>query len=116
MRDETDNPKYNPHRHLLIQNLHLDRALLGIRRNLERLDGPLQREPMGNQRLEIHEATTDETERLGVLIAVSVLELQVDLVGGEVHERVGLFGFADADDEDFTAEADRLVDRVSVGG
>lgn len=63
---------------------------------------------MGDQRLQIHESAADETQCLGVLVAVPVLELQVDLVGGEVHEGVGLFGFADADDEDFAAEADRL--------
>lgn len=69
---------------------------------------------MGNQRLQIHQSAADETQRLGVLVAVPVLELQVDLVGGEVHEGVGLFGFADADDEDFAAEADRLEGVIEV--
>jgi hypothetical protein len=100
--------------HLLIQDLDLDRALLRIRRHVERLHRPLQREPMRHQRLQVDQATTDETQRLGVLVAVPVLELQVDLVGGEVHERVGLFGFADADDEDFAAEADRLQETASI--
>lgn len=110
----SNNPKYNAQLSLLIQNLYLDRALLGIRRNLERLDSPLQREPMSDQRLQIHQSAADEPQRLGVLVAVPVLELQVDLVGGEVHEWVGLFGFADADDEDFAAEADGLEGDIRV--
>lgn len=63
---------------------------------------------MGHQRLQIHQAATDDTKCFRVLVAVPVLELQVDFVGGKVHEGVCLFGFADADNEDFASEADGL--------
>jgi hypothetical protein len=101
-------PKRNHLNNNLIPNLHLDRALGGVRGDVERLDGALEGEAVGDERLEIDEAARDEADGLRVLVGVAVLELEVDLVGGAVAEGVRLLRGADADDEDLAAEVDRL--------
>lgn len=84
--------------------MDLDRALRRVGGDHERVGGLLERETVGDERLEVDEAAGDEADGLGVLVAVAVLELagrqrvyrrkegtrdlQVDLVGGAVAEGV----------------------------
>jgi hypothetical protein len=53
---------------------------------MERLHRLLELEPVRHERLEVDEPARDEADGLRVLPRVPVLELEVDLVGGEVHE------------------------------
>jgi hypothetical protein len=81
------NPKQSPSTpSLSILDLHLDRPRRRIRRHMERLHRLLELEPVRHERLEVDEPAGDEADGLWVLPCVPVLELEVDLVGGEVHE------------------------------
>lgn len=69
---------------------------------------------MGDEVLHVDDAALDETDGARPGVGVAVLELQVDLLRAEAHEGELHVGFADADDEDFAAEFDR-VDLVGKG-
>lgn len=70
----------------LILDLHLDSPLTRVRRHMERLDSLLEREAVSHERLQVDQAARYEPEGFGVLVGVAVLELEVDLVCGQVAE------------------------------
>ena len=117
----------------LILNLYLDSTLRWVGGDVERLDSIGQRESVSDERLEVDQTTGDQSDGFGVLVAVSVLELEVNFIGRAVSEGVlwvriavgrhwsyrnnrkprvactyRLFGWSDTDDENFTAKAERL--------
>lgn len=110
-------PPAPPHTHrpryqLQISNINLtlyndlDRARLRIRRRLKRLHRILDIEPMRHQPLQIDHAALHQPDGARPRVGVPVLELQVDFLGAEAHERDLHVWLADADDEDFAAEFD----------
>lgn len=96
---------------LIIQNLHFDSLRSRVTRRLEGLDPILQRESMRNQRFQINDSSSDETNRLGVDIVISILPAEINLFGGEMHEGDGLEILADTDHEDGAAETGGLFVR-----
>jgi hypothetical protein len=88
--------------------LHLDGSSLGVCRRLEGLEGILNLETVGDQLLEVHDTSLQQTDGSGPCVGVAVLELEVDLAGAEAHEGDLDFVLADADDEDLAAELDGL--------
>ena len=55
---------------------------------MERLDSIGQRESVSDERLEVDQTTGDQSDGFGVLVAVSVLELEVNFIGRAVSEGV----------------------------
>ncbi len=94
---------------------HLDGPRLRIRRRLKRPHRILDIKPMRHQPLQINHAALHQPDRARPRVGVPVLELQVDFLRAEPHERDLHLGLADADDEDFAAEFDR-PDRRRDGG
>jgi hypothetical protein len=88
--------------------LHLDGASLGVCRRLEGLEGILDLETVGDQLLEVHDTSLQQTDGSGPCVGVTVLELEVDLAGAEAHEGDLDFVLANANDEDLAAEFDGL--------
>ena len=88
--------------------MHLDGASLGVCRRLESLEGILKLEAVGDQSLEVHDTSLQQTDGSGPGVGVAVLELEVDLAGAETHEGDLDFVLADTDDEDLAAELDSL--------
>jgi len=68
--------------------LDLDSALRRVSRNVESRDRFGKRETVGDEGLEVDQSSRDQSDGFGVLVGVSVLELQVDLVGRAVTEGV----------------------------
>lgn len=68
---------------------------------------------MRHQRLEINHTGSDQRNRLRVDIMVPVLELEVDFLGGHVHERDVLEVFSDSDHEHGASEAGCLYQSVN---
>lgn len=68
----------------IVPNLHLDCPLFRIRRCLKRFHGVRETEPMRDKGLEIDESSSNQADGFGILICVSILELQIDLICGTV--------------------------------
>lgn len=68
-------------------HLTLDSALLNVGRGVNSFDSLFEWVAMGDQRLEVNQAITNQANGFGVLVGVSELELEVDFVGTEMHER-----------------------------
>jgi len=106
-----------------------------VYRSLERVDGVFEGEAVRDERLEVDEAPFDETcsadgvsfryvltwevedsgkrtDCFRVLVGVAVLQLDVDLVGAQVHERERLEVLARADDEHGRAKLARIARRL----
>lgn len=66
---------------------------------------------MRNQRFQVNDACSDETNCLWVDIVISILPAEINLFGREMHKRDGLEILADADHEDGAAETGGLCDR-----
>lgn len=71
----------------LTLDLHLDRALTNIRRRLKRIDRILQIEPMRHQLTQIQHPTIHQPNRPRPRIRIPILELQIDLLRTQPHER-----------------------------
>lgn len=54
---------------------------------MERFDSLFEGESVGDQRPEVHKAVGNESDCLGVLIGVTILEFDLNLEGREVHLR-----------------------------
>lgn len=67
---------------------------------------------MRHQPLHIEHAALHEADGARPGVGIAVLELEVDFLGAEAHERDLHVRLADADDEDFAAE----LDGVDLGG
>ncbi|EKG18295.1 hypothetical protein MPH_04490 [Macrophomina phaseolina MS6] len=93
---------------IIALNLHLDGPRLRITRRLKRLNRILQAKPMRYQLLQINHTTRQQPNSPGPLVAVAVLELQVNLPGAQAHERDLDLALADANDEHLSAELSRL--------
>jgi hypothetical protein len=89
-------------------DLHLDGASLGVCRRLESLESILNLETVGDQLLEVHDTSLQQTDGSGPCVGVAVLELEVDLAGAEAHEGDLDFVLANTDDENLAAELDGL--------
>lgn len=85
-------------------DLHLDGARLGVRSRLERLEGVLQRETVRHQPGEINEAILDQADGSGPRVAVTVLELEIDLAHTGAHEGNLDLVLAHANDEHLSAK------------
>lgn len=98
--------------HLTLDD-YLDRPRLRtVRARVEGANRVLEAEPMRHQPLHIQHAALHEADGARPGVGVAVLELEVDFLGAEAHERDLHLWLADADDEDFAAE----LDGVDLGG
>ena len=61
---------------------------------------------MGDKALHVQNAALDQSDSSRPSIGITILELEVDLLGTEAHERNLHVRFANADDKDFTAKLD----------
>lgn len=87
-------------------DLNFNSALGRVSRYMESRDRLFEFEPMGDQGLEVDETAGDETDGFRVLIRISILKLDINLISTQVHKREHLFVPADTDDEHFTTKLD----------
>lgn len=64
-----------------VLDLHLDCALCRVRSDMERRNGLFQFESVRHQRLQVNKPASDKSNGLGILVGVSELQADIDLVG-----------------------------------
>ncbi|KAL5610763.1 hypothetical protein FOBRF1_006880 [Fusarium oxysporum] len=88
-------------------NHNLDRPALGIRRRLKGLEGILQLETVSNQLRQGNHTVLNKTNGSRPGIAVSVLQLNIDLAHTRSHEGNVDIILSDTNDEDLDSELER---------